>query len=70
MTEVWGKTVAGLGSPQLLDMGFMEIIASVFIFFRNECQRLCREKPLPDKLPGGIFTFFFNPVWKKGTGIP
>jgi len=53
-----------------LDMGFMEIIASVFIFVRNESQRFCREKPLPDKFPGGIFIFFLNPVWKKSAGIP
>ena len=52
-----------------LDMGFMEIIASVFFFVRDECQRLCREKPLPGKFPGGIFIFFLNAVWKKRAGI-
>jgi len=40
-----------------LDMGLMEIITSVFIFVRNECQRLCRKKPLPGEFPGGFFIF-------------
>ena len=48
-----------------LDMGLMEIIASVFIFVRNECQRLCRKKPLPGELPGSIFILFLNPKGMK-----
>ena len=53
-----------------LDMGLMEIIASVFIFVRNECQRLWRTKPLPGEFPGSIFILFLNPVRKKSTGLP
>ena len=43
-----------------LDMGLVEIVASVFIFIRNECQRLCRKKPLPDEFSGSIFKFYLN----------
>lgn len=30
-------------------MGFMEMVSSVLICFRQESQFLCREKPLPDQ---------------------
>jgi hypothetical protein len=41
-----------------LDMGLMGIISSVFVFVRNECQRLCRKKPLPASSLAAFLYFF------------